>query len=85
MPFKRFFSKIDIIRLTVITIYLSFVVITLWNTNKLIQRIEYDERLQMELWGTAQQKFTSDVDLNQPIEPLTVSYTHLTLPTKRIV
>ncbi|MEC7829527.1 MAG: HAMP domain-containing sensor histidine kinase [Bacteroidota bacterium] len=68
---KRFFSKIDIIRLTVITIYLSFVVITLWNTNKLIQRIEYDERLQMELWGTAQQKFASDVDLNQPIEPLT--------------
>ena len=71
MPFKRFFFKIDIIRLTVITIYLSFVVITLWNTNKLIQRIEYDERLQMELWGTAQQKFASDVDLNQPIEPLT--------------
>ena len=71
MRFKRFFSKIDIIRLTVITIYLSFVVITLWNTNKLIQRIEYDERLQMELWGTAQQKFASDVDLNQPIEPLT--------------
>ncbi|MEC8363632.1 MAG: HAMP domain-containing sensor histidine kinase [Bacteroidota bacterium] len=68
---KRFFSKIDIIRLIVITIYLSFVVITLWNTNKLIQRIEYDERLQMELWGTAQQKFASDVDLNQPIEPLT--------------
>ena len=50
MPLKRFFSKIDIIRLTVITIYLSFVVITLWNTNKLIQRIEYDESLQMELW-----------------------------------
>ncbi len=71
MPLKRFFSKIDIIRLIVITIYLSFVVITLWNTNKLIQRIEYDERLQMELWGTAQQKFASDVDLNQPIEPLT--------------
>ena len=71
MPLKRFFSKIDIIRLTVITIYLSFVVITLWNTNKLIQRIEYDERLQMELWGTAQQKFASGVDLNQPIEPLT--------------
>ncbi len=71
MPLKKFFSKIDIIRLTVITIYLSFVVITLWNTNKLIQRIEYDERLQMELWGTAQQKFASDVDLNQPIEPLT--------------
>ena len=71
MPFKRFFFKIDIIRLTVITIYLSFVVITLWNTNKLIQRIEYDERLQMELWGTAQQKFASGVDLNQPIEPLT--------------
>jgi len=71
MLLKRFFSKIDIIRLTVITIYLSFVVITLWNTNKLIQRIEYDERLQMELWGTAQQKFASDVDLNQPIEPLT--------------
>ena len=71
MSFKRFFFKIDIIRLTVITIYLCFVVITLWNTNKLIQRIEYDERLQMELWGTAQQKFASDVDLNQPIEPLT--------------
>ena len=71
MPFKRFFLKIDIIRITVITIYLSFVVITLWNTNKLIQRIEYDERLQMELWGTAQQKFASGVDLNQPIEPLT--------------
>ena len=71
MPLKRFFSKIDIIRLIVITIYLSFVVITLWNTNKLIQRIEYDERLQMELWGTAQQKFASGIDLNQPIEPLT--------------
>jgi len=71
MPLKRFFSKIDIIRLTVITIYLSFVAITLWNTNKLIQRIEYDERLQMELWGTAQQKFASGIDLNQPIEPLT--------------
>ena len=71
MSFKRFFFKIDIIRLTVITLYLCFVVITLWNTNKLIQRIEYDERLQMELWGTAQQKFVSGVDLNQPIEPLT--------------
>ena len=71
MSFKRFFFKIDIIRLTVITLYLSFVVITLWNTNKLIQRIEYDERLQMELWGTAQQKLASGVDLNQPIEPLT--------------
>ena len=71
MPFKRFFLKIDIIRLTVITIYLSFVVITLWNTNKLIQRIEYDERLQMELWGTAQQKLASGADLNRPIEPLT--------------
>ncbi|MAI28185.1 MAG: two-component sensor histidine kinase [Flavobacteriales bacterium] len=71
MSFKRFFFKIDIIRLTVITLYLCFVVITLWNTNKLIQRIEYDERLQMELWGTAQQKFASGVDLNQPIEPLT--------------
>lgn len=71
MSFKRFFFKIDIIRLIVITLYLCFVVITLWNTNKLIQRIEYDERLQMELWGTAQQKFASGVDLNQPIEPLT--------------
>ena len=45
--------------------------------NKLIQRIEYDERLQMELWGTAQQKFASDVDLNQPIEPLTLSLIHI--------
>ena len=71
MSFKKFFFKIDIIRLIVITLYLCFVVITLWNTNKLIQRIEYDERLQMELWGTAQQKFASGVDLNQPIEPLT--------------
>jgi len=71
MSFKRFFFKIDIIRLIVITLYLCFVVITLWNTNKLIQRIEYDERLQMELWGTAQQKFASGIDLNQPIEPLT--------------
>ena len=71
MSIKRFFFKIDIIRLIVITLYLCFVVITLWNTNKLIQRIEYDERLQMELWGTAQQKFASGIDLNQPIEPLT--------------
>ena len=50
---------------------LCFVGFTLWNTNKLIQRIQNDERQQMELWGLAQQELASNTNLNQPINPLT--------------
>lgn len=50
---------------------LCFVGITLWNTNKLIQRIQQNERQQMELWGLAQQELASSTDLNQPVNPLT--------------
>jgi signal transduction histidine kinase len=51
-------------------IALGFAGITLWNTYKLIQRIEDDEKQQMELWGLAQQKLASNKDLNNPIDPL---------------
>ncbi len=50
---------------------LCFVGFTLWNTNKLIQRIQQDERQQMELWGLAQQDLASSTDLNQAVNPLT--------------
>ena len=50
---------------------LGFAAITLWNTYKLIQRIEQDEKQQMELWGLAQQKLASNKDLNEPIDLLT--------------
>lgn len=50
---------------------LCFVGFTLWNTNKLIQRIQNDERQKMELWGLAQQELASSTNLNQPINPLT--------------
>jgi nitrogen-specific signal transduction histidine kinase len=50
---------------------LGFAGITLWNTYKLIQRIEEDEMQQMEIWGLAQQKLASNKDLNHPIDPLT--------------
>ena len=50
---------------------LCFVGFTLWNTNKLIQRIQEDERLEMELWGLAQQELASSKDLNKPVNPLT--------------
>ena len=50
---------------------LGFAGITLWNTYKLIQRIEQDEKQQMELWGLAQQKLASNKDLNEPIDLLT--------------
>jgi signal transduction histidine kinase len=50
---------------------LGFAGITLWNTYKLIQRIEQDEKQQMELWGLAQQKLASNKDLNDPIDPIT--------------
>ena len=49
---------------------LCFVGFTLWNTNKLIQRIQQDERQQMELWGLAQQDLASSTDLNQAVDPL---------------
>lgn len=50
---------------------IGFVGIVLWNTNKLIQRIQQDERQQMELWAMAQQKLASNNDLNDPIDALT--------------
>ena len=50
---------------------LGFAGITLWNTYRLIQRIEDDEKQQMELWGLAQQKLASNKDLDNPIDPLT--------------
>lgn len=50
---------------------LCFVGFTLWNTNKLIQRIQIDERQKMELWGLAQQELASSTNLNQPVNPLT--------------
>jgi hypothetical protein len=60
-----------LIRLVGFLMALGFAGITLWNTNKLIQRIEQDEKQQMELWGLAQQKLASNKDLNDPIDPLT--------------
>ena len=60
-----------LIRLVGFLMALGFAGITLWNTYKLIQRIEQDEKQQMELWGLAQQKLASNKDLNDPIDPLT--------------
>ena len=59
------------LRIAGFVLALSFVGIILWNTNTLIQRIQQDERQQMELWALAQQKLASSDDLNQPIDPLT--------------
>ncbi|MGB1080356.1 MAG: sensor histidine kinase [Flavobacteriaceae bacterium] len=58
------------IRTTGFVLALCFVGFTLWNTNKLIQRIQQDERQQMELWGLAQQDLASSTDLNQAVDPL---------------
>ena len=58
-------------RILVFILVFSFIGITLWNTNILIQRIEKDEQKQMELWGLAQQQIAANSDLNQPIDPLT--------------
>lgn len=59
------------LRITGFVLAIGFVGIILWNTNTLIQRIQQDERQQMELWAMAQQKLASSDDLNQPIDPLT--------------
>ncbi len=59
------------IRITGFVLVLSFVGIVLWNTNTLIQRIQQDERNQMELWGLAQQELAYNTDLSQPIDPVT--------------
>lgn len=59
-----------LIRMIGSIIALGFAGITLWNTYKLIQRIEDDEKQQMELWGLAQQKLASNKDLDNPIDPL---------------
>lgn len=59
------------IRITGFVLVLSFVGIVLWNTNILIQRIQQDERNQMELWGLAQQELAYNTDLSQPIDPVT--------------
>ena len=58
-------------RIVGFALVLCFAGFTLWNTNKLIQRIQEDERLEMELWGLAQQELASSTDLNQQISPLT--------------
>ena len=50
---------------------LCFVGFTLLSTNKLIQRIQENERQQMELWGIAQQELATSTDLNKPVNPLT--------------
>ena len=59
------------IRIAGFLLALLFVGIILWNTNILIQRIQQDERQQMELWWLAQQMLASNDDLNQPINPIT--------------
>ena len=59
------------IRIAGFIVALVFVGAILWNTNTLIQRIQQDERQQMELWGLAQQMLASTDDLNQPIDPIT--------------
>ena len=58
-------------RIVGFVLVVCFVGFTLWNTNKLIQRIQNDERQQMELWGLAQEDLASNTNLNQPISPLT--------------
>ncbi|CAI8312703.1 MAG: Sporulation kinase A [Bacteroidota bacterium] len=58
-------------RIVGFALVLCFAGFTLWNTNKLIQRIQEDERQEMELWGLAQQELASNTDLNQQISPLT--------------
>ena len=63
-----------LIRLVGFLMAIGFAGITLWNTYKLIQRIEEDEKQQMELWGLAQQKLASNKDLNTPIDPLTFKF-----------
>ena len=61
-----------LIRLGGFLMALGFAGITLWNTYRLIQRIEDDEKQQMELWGLAQQKLASNkdghVDNNQVLD-----------------
>ena len=63
-----------LIRLVGFLMAIGFAGITLWNTYKLIQRVEEDEKQQMELWGLAQQKLASNKDLNTPIDPLTFKF-----------
>ena len=63
-----------LIRLVGFLMVIGFAGITLWNTYKLIQRIEEDEKQQMELWGLAQQELASNKDLNTPIDPLTFKF-----------
>ena len=58
-------------RIVGFVLVVCFVGFTLWNTNKLIQRIQNDERQQMELWSLAQEDLASNTNLNQPISPLT--------------
>ena len=60
-----------LIRFVGFLIALGFAGITLWNTYQLIQRIEEDEKKQMELWGLAQQKLAANNNLEAPIDPLT--------------
>ena len=60
-----------LIRLVGFLMALGFAGITLWNTYRLIQRIEDDEKKQMKLWGLAQQKLASNKDLDNPIAPMT--------------
>jgi len=71
MRFKFSYANQRNIRTAGFVLALCFVGFTLWNTNKLIQRIQQNERQQMELWGLAQQELTSNTNLNQPIHPLT--------------
>ncbi len=59
------------IRIAGLILAVVFVGVILWNTNTFIQRIQQDERQQMELWGLAQQILASTDDLNQPIDPIT--------------
>jgi two-component sensor histidine kinase len=71
MRFNFSYANQRNIRTAGFVLALCFVGFTLWNTNKLIQRIQQNERQQMELWGLAQQELTSNTNLNQPIHPLT--------------
>lgn len=71
MRFNFSYANQHNIRLVGFVMVLGFVGFTLWNTNKIIQRIQNDERHQMELWGLAQQEIASNTNLEKPVNPIT--------------
>ena len=68
------------------TVLFSAIGFFLYWQNKKRQELEKQSD-QLKKYNEAMQRFTfaSSHDLKEPLRTITVSYTHLTLPTKRIV